>query len=73
MVAMSARDCWTLDLACPACGNVGTADVSEGEYPFLQNPEFSVDRIDTAFSVRRLGQTSLETEFRCERCGRLLD
>jgi len=73
MAAMFDRDRWTLDLHCSHCGNVGTADVAEGDYPFLQNPEFSVERIDGAFSVHRLGQTALETEFKCERCGKRLD
>ena len=70
---MAARDHWTLDLECPNCGNVGTADVSEGDYPFLQDPEFSVDRLHGTFSVERLGQTALETSFRCDQCGALLD
>ncbi len=73
MAGMPDRDRWTLDLVCPHCGNVGTAEVSEGDYPFLQNPEFSVDRIDGAFSVVRLGQTALETDYRCELCGTTLD
>jgi hypothetical protein len=33
---MSDRDRWTLDLVCPHCGNTGTADVSEGDYPPLK-------------------------------------
>ena len=70
---MPDRDRWTLDLVCPHCGNAGTAAVSEGDYPFLQNPEFSVDRIDGTFTVQQLGRTALETTFRCERCGRLID
>ena len=70
---MAARDRWTLDLQCLTCGNTGTADVSEEGYPFLQDPQFSVDRLNGAFSVESLGQTALETRFRCDRCGLLLD
>ena len=70
---MTDRDRWTLDLVCPNCGNVGAADVSEGDYPFLQNPEFSVDKLHGAFSVQRLGQTALETSFKCDQCGTVLD
>jgi predicted RNA-binding Zn-ribbon protein involved in translation (DUF1610 family) len=70
---MAARDHWTLHLACPNCGNIGSADVSEGDYPFLQDPDFSVEKLHGTFSVRRLGQTALETSFRCDQCGKLLD
>jgi len=70
---MAARDRWRLDLECPDCGNVGSADVSEGDYPFLQDPAFSVDKLHGTFSVERLGQTALETSFRCDRCGKVLD
>jgi len=66
---MSARDRWTLELSCPACGNAGAADVSEEGYPFLQDPRFSVDRLHGAFGVESLGHTALETRFRCDRCG----
>jgi hypothetical protein len=70
---MSLRDHWVLDLACSSCGNTGTAGVSEEGYPFLQDPRFSVDRIEGTFSVERVGQTALETLFKCERCGRTID
>jgi len=70
---MADRDHWTLDLVCPNCGNAGTADVSEEGYPFLQDPQFSVDRLQGDFSVQGFGQTALETQFKCDRCGTLLD
>jgi hypothetical protein len=71
MATMAARDRWTLDLTCGHCGNVGAADVSEGDYPFLQDPEFSVEKLHGGFSVQRLGQTALETTFKCDECGSL--
>lgn len=70
---MHDRDRWTLDLECRNCGNLGSAQVSEGDYPFLQNPEFTVERIDGAFAVQRLGETAFDTTFKCEKCGALLD
>ena len=69
---MSFRDHWSLDLACSSCGNTGIAEVSEEGYPFLQDPRFSVDRIEGTFGVERLGQTALDTLFKCEHCGRTI-
>src|SRR5258708_3878006 len=65
IATMSARDRWTLDLKCTACGNAGTAYVSEEGYPYLQDPQFSVDSLNGAFSVKSIGQTALETTFKC--------
>jgi predicted RNA-binding Zn-ribbon protein involved in translation (DUF1610 family) len=70
---MTARDVWTLELNCPNCGNQGTADVSEGNYPFLQDTEFSVETIHGAFSVHAIGRTAFETRFKCDTCGTLLE
>ena len=70
---MKARDHWTLDLVCPKCGNAGGAEVSEGDYPFLNNPEFSVDAIHGAFSVVAVGQTAFETTFRCGNCRTVIE
>ena len=70
---MPDADRWTLDLHCPKCGNSGAADVSEGNYPFLQDTEFSVDTIQGAFSVHAIGRTAFETRFKCDKCGTLLE
>ena len=71
---MAARDRWTLNLKCKACGTEGVAEVSEDDHPYMAaEGTFSVDRVPEGFRVRELGGTSLATVFECSKCGGITD
>ncbi len=63
---MAARDGWTIDLKCPACGKTGEVRVSENDHP--HEPQFRVDWLSKGFKVSKAGKFLSETEFSCVEC-----
>lgn len=67
---MAARDRWTMEICCPACGKTDQASVSENDYPFMRHPDFSVDNMSESFEVIRSARYRHETKVRCRTCGK---
>jgi hypothetical protein len=65
---MAARDHFTIKLACPSCGQTGTAQVSEDDYPFMSSPRFSVDELPEPFVVTTRAETLSGTVISCTEC-----
>jgi hypothetical protein len=62
------RDSYRVDLKCPSCGRLGTAVVSEEDYPFTDNRRFSVDDVTLGFRVQNAGGAVSEMEIDCSEC-----
>lgn len=67
---MAARDRWTMEIRCPACGRVDHAAVSEDDYAFMRHPNFSVDCMPQSFELLRSAEYRHETEVKCVSYGR---
>lgn len=65
---MAARDKFGWNLKCLPCGTSGHVSVSEDDYPFMRDPNFTVDRIDGEFYVKTAGKNSATIEIACKRC-----
>lgn len=65
---MAARDRFTLGMKCPACGNSGTAQVSEDDHPYMRDPGFQVDEYPVGFSEVNRSFYRHKTDVRCK-CG----
>ncbi len=62
------RDSYRVDLKCPVCGFLGTAQVSEEDYPFTDDRRFSVDDVTPGFRVQNAGGAVSEMEIDCSEC-----
>lgn len=66
---MTAKDRWTINLECKACGITGTARVSQEDgWAFKNNPETTIDGIEGLFSGIDGTKTS-SPKFTCKNCG----
>ncbi len=63
---MSARDRWTVDLKCPACGKVGMAELSQEDgWAFMRNQSTSVDSVPAGFDYK-IEQPMGQPQFYCK-------
>ncbi len=66
---MAARDRYSVKLECKNCGEKGSMDVSENDYPFMKRLDFSVDAIEGRFDVSGSMETLSSTYVDCGLCG----
>lgn len=65
---MAARDRYDVRLECPKCGNSGTAEASENDYPFMRSLDFRYDSLPDGFTVHQKSESRSETVLKCT-CG----
>ena len=64
---MSAREEFSCFIICPRCGNQGELNVTEDDYPFMRNPNRSIEEIDGEFTAQVIdGVKVVVTCLRCD-------
>lgn len=64
---MAARDRYTVNIACPKCGEKGVLHVSENDYPFMRRLDKTIDSVEGNFSAKMHGESDINLV--CGKCG----
>ena len=62
---MASRDRFVHEVSCTACGNKGSVQISEDDYPFMRNPHRAIDRVEGPFTADVDGDNVVHVTCKC--------
>jgi hypothetical protein len=66
---MTAKDRWEMNLACPVCGAVGTADVFQYDgWSFSSDSRTHVSSVSDGFRIQATKSEREQVKVFCEKC-----